>query len=82
MAQWLGCYTSIAEGAGSAPGQGNKILQATWYSQKIIIKIKIKQRSGVLGNNCIIHLHEIFRKGKSVETKSIIDQCLPGAGDR
>ena len=28
MAQWLECYTSIAEGAGSVPGQGSKILQA------------------------------------------------------
>ena len=68
MAQWLGCCTSIAEDAGSAPGQGNKILQAAWHSQKKRI-IKIKQSSGVLDNNCIIHLHEIIRKGKSVETE-------------
>ena len=33
--QWLRLCTSIAEGVGLTPGQGTKILHATWYSQKI-----------------------------------------------
>ena len=32
--QWLGLSTSTAEGPGLIPGQGNKIPQATWHSQK------------------------------------------------
>ena len=32
--QWLGLCASIARGTGSNPGQGTKIPQATWHSQK------------------------------------------------
>ena len=33
--QWLGLHTFTAEGVGSIPGQGTKILQAAWCGQKI-----------------------------------------------
>ena len=32
--QWLGLLAFTAEGSGSVPGQGTKILQAMWHSQK------------------------------------------------
>ena len=32
--QWLKLHTSTAGGTGSIPGQGTKILQAMWHSQK------------------------------------------------
>ena len=32
--QWLGLHAFTAEGAGSIPGQGTKILQAEWRSKK------------------------------------------------
>ena len=32
--QWLGLPAFTAEGLGSVPSQGTKILQATWHSQK------------------------------------------------
>ena len=32
--QWLGLCTSTAEGPGSTPGWGTKILQAAWHGQK------------------------------------------------
>ena len=32
--QWLGLYGSMAEGMGSNPGRGTKVLHATPYSQK------------------------------------------------
>ena len=32
--QWLGLGAFTAEGPGSIPGQGTKILQATWHSKK------------------------------------------------
>ena len=32
--QWLGLLAFTAEGSGSVPGQGTKILQAMWRSQK------------------------------------------------
>ena len=34
MAQWLGLYTSIAEGLGSSPAQGTKISQAMQSGKK------------------------------------------------
>ena len=34
MGQWLGFHISIAEGAGSIPSQGTKILQVTRWDQK------------------------------------------------
>ena len=34
MVQWLGLRASTAGGTGSIPGQGTKILQATWRGQK------------------------------------------------
>ena len=30
VVQWLGLYTSTAQGPGLIPGQGTKILQAAW----------------------------------------------------
>ena len=38
--QWLGLNAFTAEGPGSTPGQGTKILQAAWHSQKKKKKIK------------------------------------------
>ena len=32
--QWLGLGTFTAEGPGSIPGWGTKILQAKWHGQK------------------------------------------------
>ena len=32
--QWLGLHASTAKGTGSIPGQGTKIPQAVWCSQK------------------------------------------------
>ena len=32
--QWLRLHTSTARGTDSIPGQGTKIPQATWHSQK------------------------------------------------
>ena len=32
--QWLGLQALTAEGPSSIPGQGTKILQATWHGQK------------------------------------------------
>ena len=43
-AQWLGLCASTAEGTGSIPGQGTKILHATRCGQEIK-KIKIKALS-------------------------------------
>ena len=34
MVQWLGLHMLTAEGPGSVPGQGTKILQAMWHGQK------------------------------------------------
>ena len=34
MIQWLGLCAFTAEGAGSIPGQGTKILQAVWCGKK------------------------------------------------
>ena len=34
VVQWLALYIFIAWGLGSIPGQGTKILQVIWYSQK------------------------------------------------
>ena len=34
MVQWLGLCASSAGGLGSIPGQGTRILQATWHGQK------------------------------------------------
>ena len=34
MVQWLRLHASNAKGADSIPGQGNKILHASWCSQK------------------------------------------------
>ena len=34
VVQWLGLGTLTANGAGSIPGWGTKILQATWRSQE------------------------------------------------
>ena len=35
VVQWLGLCAFTAEGLGSIPGQGTKIPQATWHSQRI-----------------------------------------------
>ena len=34
VVQWLGLCAFTAEGMGSIPGQGTKILQAVWCDQK------------------------------------------------
>ena len=34
MARWLGLCTFAAQGLGSFPGRSNKILKATWHSQR------------------------------------------------
>ena len=34
VVQWLRLYAPTAEGMGSIPGQGTKVLHATWYRQK------------------------------------------------
>ena len=34
VVQWLRLHTSNAEGMGLIPGQGTKVLQATWYGPK------------------------------------------------
>ena len=34
MVQWLGLHISTAAGLGSIPGQGAKVPQAEWHSQK------------------------------------------------
>ena len=34
VVQWLGLFTFAAKGPGSVPGQGTKILQATWVWPK------------------------------------------------
>ena len=34
MVQWLGCRTSTAEAMGSVPGEGIKIIHATWPKTK------------------------------------------------
>ena len=34
MVQWLGLGAFTAEGMGSIPGQGTKVLQAMWHGQK------------------------------------------------
>ena len=34
MVHWLRLHASAAEGTGSIPGQGTKILQAVWYGQE------------------------------------------------
>ena len=34
MVQWLGLCALTAEGVGSIPGQGTKILQAVWPKNK------------------------------------------------
>ena len=45
--QWLGFCTYIAEGPGSIPGQGTKVLQTVWCSQKNKTKKnKTKQSAG------------------------------------
>ena len=51
MVQWLGLCTSTAGGIGLIPGQGIKILQVTWYSQK---KIKTTFcREEIYGNSVL-----------------------------
>ena len=42
--QQLRLYTSTAEGKGSIPGWGTKILHVAWHSQKIEGKKKAFQR--------------------------------------
>ena len=37
--QWLGLRTLTAEGPGSIPGWGTKILQAVWHYQKKKMKV-------------------------------------------
>ena len=44
MVQWLGLHASTAEGPGSVPGWGTKILHATWLSQKTPKKTKQKNQ--------------------------------------
>ena len=44
MVQWLGLHAFTAEGMGSIPGRGTKILQATWAATKKK-KEKKKRRS-------------------------------------
>ena len=34
VVQWLGLHAFTAKGAGSLPGQGTKITQDVWHSQK------------------------------------------------
>ena len=43
--QWLGLLVSNAGGAGSIPGQGTKILRATFMAKKL--KNKKKRKKGV-----------------------------------
>ena len=38
VVQWLGLCTSTAEGLGSIPVEGTKILQATWHSKHKFLK--------------------------------------------
>ena len=47
MVQWLGLYSFTAEGVGSIPGWGTKILQAVWCSQKIKITMHTMFRNEI-----------------------------------
>ena len=47
MVQWLGLYTSNAEGTGLILGQGTKITYATWFGQNIFF---LKKALGSYGD--------------------------------
>ena len=49
MGQWLGFRTSTERGIGLIPGQGTKILEAAWCSQKK----KRREREKLKGVNSI-----------------------------
>ena len=49
MVQWLRLHASNAGGAGSIPGQGDKIPQAVWHGQKERKKnFKKERKKGVV----------------------------------
>ena len=56
--QWLRLHTPSAEGTGSIPGQGTKILHAVWHGQKkkkvcnlVFCNIQLKDSFNLLRNN-------------------------------
>ena len=58
--QWLGLCAFTAEGPGSIPGRGTKILQATWCSQ--IKKNKIKKNLLCVKDHaqCFTHISHVI----------------------
>ena len=50
VVQWLGLCALTAEGPVSIPGQGTKILQAVWCSQKKKERKKKKEKENMFSN--------------------------------
>ena len=59
VVQWLGHHAFTAEGRGSIPVLGTKILQATWCSQKFLFFEKknnnVKKKKGMKSSYMLQH---------------------------
>ena len=70
--QWLGLCTFTAADVGSVPGQGTKILQGAWCSQK---KVKLKASAYPFIN--VVQYLDFLRYQTSMRTPTILSPSPP-----